>query len=82
MDSKVVVIEIPSMGFTGDEIDFFNQGSKYKGCGGIYFLYGEDGGLFNIGSTDDLYVRICQKLIGKNGGRELIFISVITTRFR
>ncbi|WP_374934745.1 GIY-YIG nuclease family protein [Neobacillus driksii] len=65
---KGIEIEIPSMDFTSATIDFFHNGKKYKGCGGIYFLYGEDGGLLNIGSTDDLYVRIYQKLIGKNGG--------------
>ena len=63
-------IEIPPMDFTGDTIDFFNEAKIYKGCGGIYCLYGEDGNLLNIGNTDDLFVRIYQKLIGKNGGSQ------------
>ncbi|MFB3168480.1 GIY-YIG nuclease family protein [Neobacillus sp. 179-C4.2 HS] len=70
---KGIEIEIPPMDFTSATIDLFNDGKQYKGCGGIYFLYGEDGGLLNIGSTDDLYVRIYQKLMGKNGGSKADF---------
>lgn len=61
-------IEIPPMDFTGGIQDFLNKEKKYKYCGGIYFLYGEDGGLLNIGNTNDLHIRIYQKWLGKNGG--------------
>ncbi|WOV88047.1 hypothetical protein QWT69_02690 [Sporosarcina oncorhynchi] len=61
-------IEIPPMDFTGDIGYFVNKEKKYKYKGGINFLYGEDGGILNIGNTNDLYLRIYQKWIGKNGG--------------
>lgn len=70
---KGIEIEIPTSDFTSTHIEFFNKGKKYKDCGGIYFLYGEDGGILNIGSTDNLYVRIYQKLMGKNGGSRADF---------
>lgn len=56
------------MNFEGSLIDFFSKGKMHNGRGGIYFLYGKDGCLLNIGNTDNLYVIIYQKWVGKNGG--------------
>ncbi|MBO2535088.1 GIY-YIG nuclease family protein [Rummeliibacillus suwonensis] len=61
-------IEIPTMDFSGDIIEFFNEAKRYKVSGGIYFLFSEDRRILNIGSTTDLFGRIYQKLMGKNGG--------------
>lgn len=67
-------IEIPSMDIKCSCLDFSNNGRKYKGKGGIYFLFGKKGELLNIGNTNDLYGRISDKWLGKNGGSEADFL--------
>lgn len=65
---KGIDIEIPAMEIECSCSKFTNIGNSFKGKGGIYFLFGKNGELLNIGNTSDLYGRICDKWIGKNGG--------------
>jgi len=65
---KGIDIEKPLMEIECSCSDFCTSGKRFKGKGGIYFLFDKNGNLLNIGNTSDLYDRIYKKWIGKNGG--------------
>ncbi|ATP40132.1 hypothetical protein CSE16_08745 [Solibacillus sp. R5-41] len=65
---KGIDIEIPLMEIKCSCSYFSTYGKRFKGKGGIYFLFDKNGKLLNIGNTSDLYDRILKKWIGKNGG--------------
>lgn len=65
---KGIDIEIPQMEIECSCSYFCTFYKRFKGKGGIYFLFDKNGNILNIGNTGDLFDRIYKKWNGKNGG--------------
>lgn len=68
---KGIDIEIPLMEIEWSCSYFSIYGKEFKGKGGIYFLFDKNRNILNIGNTSNLYDRINNKWIGKNGGSKV-----------